>query len=163
MFYSVCNHIRHNGITETMFILIHNYWFAAMMQQVIFKVTAKIRGWKIYFNPFFRIVLLNKFQRRYEVAIGTHKDYRVCCIKNAICHHTDRDINICFLFFCIYNQTCQIEWFLLNFLNKHDAFVPKIGSGHLGQLLRYIRLQELRRRKVTRTDASFNSGICMLQ
>ena len=99
MFYSVCNHIRHNGITETMFILIHNYWFAAMMQQVIFKVTAKIRGWKIYFNPFFRIVLLNKFQRRYEVAIGTHKDYRVCCIKNAICHHTDRDINICFLFF----------------------------------------------------------------
>ena len=59
--------IRHNGITETTLILIHQNGLTATMSQIVFQVTAEIRWGKVNFDALLGIVLLNKLQGRHKV------------------------------------------------------------------------------------------------
>ena len=94
MLCAVSHYIRHNGISETTLILIHQDWLAIMVYQVIFQITTKIGRREINFNTFPWVLLLNEFQWWHEVAISTDKDDAVGSIKYTIGYHPYRNIHI---------------------------------------------------------------------
>ncbi len=96
---AISNHIRHDGITESTLVLIHQNGLAAMMSQVVFQITTEIRWREVNLNALLRIVLLNELQRRHKVAIGTNQHNCICNIEYTISYHADRDVYIGFLFF----------------------------------------------------------------
>ena len=81
---TISNHIRHDGITESTLVLIHQNGLAAMMSQVIFQVATEIRWRKVNFNALLRIVLLNKLQGWNKVAVGTNQHNGISSIKYAV-------------------------------------------------------------------------------
>ena len=97
--------VRHNCLSETIGVSYHQHWPAPMMKHVVLQVIAII-GWReIDFYVFLRILALNKFQGRKQIAIGTNQCDSVCLVLDAICHHPDGDIHIRFLLFRSYNIT----------------------------------------------------------
>lgn len=66
------NRVRHYCRLKTADILNHQNRLAAMMNEIVFQVIAKIGWWKVDLDAYFRKQTLNKFDRRHKVTVGAH-------------------------------------------------------------------------------------------
>ena len=80
-----------------------------MVDKIIFKIVAVVRGWKVNLDSNIRVSFLYQFKRWHKVTVCTYKCDGICSIRQAIFNHSNRDVDICLFLFGAGNVTFAIR------------------------------------------------------